>query len=887
MPMNDALLSRPAVSKKRHIAPIWLLPFIALLVGVWLVWRSLLDIGPTITIEFESGDGIVANQTQVKYKGIAIGTVKQLSNKDDLSGVIVEVEMDKIMKKRRGGVPKEAQFWLVQPQVSLAGISGLGTLLSGNYIGAQLNADGGKLSGENAEQFVALKGPPPLPNSVPGLHIRFKTDRVGSLGMGAPIFSRQIQVGTVQSAVMVADGSGVEISAFIQPQYAQLVHKNTRFWNASGVRLNAGLGGIHLETESVASILAGGISMSLPDDKAPPAENGDEFFLYQDFEAAETSVYVNIEFPSADGLTKDVTKVMYKDMVVGKLRDVWFDKTHDAVFGRFGIDPRFESFIHDKTRFWLVKPEFSAAGISGLDALLSGGYLTFSVNEKGNPVADHTFVAAAGPDPKDYFSTPGLHLRLVSSTAEVPVGAPVYFNNFVVGVVENRLLEGEEVATYALIKPEYRYLVNGSSRFWNIGGVRVDASLTKGIQLRSAPLAALVAGGIAFDTPSKEKTELHDGAVFALQPSENLAKAVAVGNSPGIYVTLEAPDAGGIRVGAPVLHKDIPVGSVQELRYSGNGKQVQILVNIETKYEKLLSSATRFWRSGAIDIKVGGGGVNMRVGSLAQMIDGGIAFDSFTDKGQADGKPVGKGDRFLLFSSKEEASNAGVTVRLQLADAKSLNTGSEIRYRGLPIGAITRLQLSEDLKNVNAEAALKNDALPMLNSGTHFWKVSPAVGLARTANLDALLGSYLELRPGKGNPVRDFVVTEQEPVVTAFESGLNLLLTAPQLGSLKAGDPVLYRQVKVGEVLGSELSADGEKVHIYINIWPQHTQLVRNNSHFWNASGITVKAGLFSGVDIRTEGAETLLAGGVAFDTPDKSGAVAKEHDHFVLEVKR
>ncbi len=884
--MNDVSLSRPAVSKKRHIAPIWLLPFIALLVGVWLVWRSLLDIGPTITIEFESGDGIVANQTQVKFKGIVIGTVKQLRNKDDLTGVIAEVEMDKSIKKKRGGVPKEAQFWLVQPQVSLAGISGLGTLLSGNYIGAQLNAEGGKLSGENAENFVALKEPPPLPDSVPGLHIQFKTDRVGSLGMGAPIFSRQIHVGTVQSAVMAADGSGVEISAFIQPQYAPLVHKNTRFWNASGVRLNAGLGGIHLETESVASILAGGISMSLPDDKAPLAENGDKFFLYQDFEAAETSVYVNIQFSSAQGLTKDVTKVMYKDMVVGKLRDVWYDKVNDVVFGRFGIDPRFESFINDKTRFWLVKPEFSAAGISGLDALLTGSYLTFSVNEKGNPVVDHTFSAEAGPDPTDYFRTPGLHLRLISSTAEVPVGAPVYYNNFVVGMVENRLLEGEEVATYILITPDYRHLVNSSSRFWNIGGLHVDASLSKGIQLRSAPLAALVAGGIAFDTPRKEKSELHDGAVFKLQSSENLAKAVAAGNAPGIYVTLEAPDAGGVRVGAPVLHKDIPVGSVEELRYSDNGKQVQILVNVEAKYSKLLSSATRFWRSGAVDIKVGGGGVNMRVGSLAQMVDGGIAFDSFADKGQVGGSPVGKSDRFMLFSSKEEASNAGVTVRLQLADAKSLNTGSEIRYRGLPIGAITRLQLSENLQSVNAEAALKNNALPMLNSGTHFWKVSPSVGLARTANLDALLGSYLDLRPGKGNPVRDFVVTEQEPVVTAFESGLNLLLTAPQLGSLKAGDPVLYRQVKVGEVLGGELSSDGEKVNIYINIWPQHAQLVRNNSRFWNASGITVEAGLFSGVDIRTEGAETILAGGIAFETPDKKGEAVKPDHHFSLEAK-
>ncbi|MBM3992507.1 MAG: MCE family protein, partial [Planctomycetes bacterium] len=254
--MNEITLPQPAVANKRHIAPIWLLPFIALLVGVWLVWRSLLDIGPTIYIEFESGEGIVANQTQVKYKGIVIGTVKNLVNKEDFSGVIAEVEMDKGIRKKRGGVPKESQFWLVQPQVSLAGISGLNTILSGNYIGAQLSEPGNKLSGERAEHFVALKEPPPMPMSVPGLHIRFKTNQVGSLGMGAPIFSRQIKIGSVQSTAMAADGSGVEIGAFIEPQYANLVRKNTRFWNASGVTINAGLGGVNIQTESLVSIMA-------------------------------------------------------------------------------------------------------------------------------------------------------------------------------------------------------------------------------------------------------------------------------------------------------------------------------------------------------------------------------------------------------------------------------------------------------------------------------------------------------------------------------------------------------------------------------------------------------------------------------------------------------
>jgi paraquat-inducible protein B len=310
--VDDNTLSMPSVRKKRQVAYIWLLPLIALLVGIWLVWRSLLDMGPTITVEFENGDGIVANQTPVKHKGITVGMVRKLRVKDDMSGVLVDVEVDKAVEHKLGGVPKEAQFWLVQPQVSLGGISGINTIFSGNYIGVQLPST--ELSSETSTHFVASNMAPLLPDNAPGLRIQLRTDRLGSLGAGAPILMRQIKVGYVQAAAMAADGSGVEVSAYILPEFAKMVHKNTRFWNASGVQVNMNLSGIQIKTDSMISLLAGGISMSLPkdNDSTPPANNGDSFLLYQDYEAAETSTFVNVRFSSAEGLAKNVTRVMYK-----------------------------------------------------------------------------------------------------------------------------------------------------------------------------------------------------------------------------------------------------------------------------------------------------------------------------------------------------------------------------------------------------------------------------------------------------------------------------------------------------------------------------------------------------------------------------------------------
>jgi paraquat-inducible protein B len=735
-----------------------------------------------------------------------------------------------------------------------------------------------------------------LPESTPGLHIKFKTDRLGALSVGAPIFLRQVRIGSVQTTAMATDGSGVEVGAFILPQYADMVHKSTRFWNASGVQVDIGLGGVHIETESLISLLAGGSSMSLPDDKdtSAKASNGDSFFLYQDYEAAETSTFVNVRFPTAEGLTKGITKVMYKGIPIGKLRDIWYRDEDDAVIGRFGIDPRFESFITNKARFWLVRPQLSAAGITGLDALVSGGaYLAFAPSVDGIPAKNHEFIAASGPDVMD-FSAPGLHLRLTAPVASAASrGAPVYYKKFVVGSVQNQALEKDQAVLHILIKPEYRYLVNKSSRFWNVSGVKVSASLRDGVKIQSESATALLAGGIAFDTPnSKAQKNIHDGETYPLFDDEKQATAIVPGSLPGTYLTLEADNAGGIAVDAPVLFHGLPVGSVQALQHSDDGKQIQIRIYIAPEHKKNVKTSSRFWRASAVDMKVDTSGMRLQVGSVAQMLDGGIAFDNFQE---ANAKTIAASfsvnevkadDCFRLFSSREEASNAGVTVRLHLADAKGLHTGSDIRYRGIALGEITRLQLRSDLQGVDADAALKLEAVPLLTTGSRFWKVEPAVGLARVQNLDALLGSYLELRPGKGAAAREFSVAKQEPVVTALPDGLNVRVTAEQAGSLKSGAPVLYRQVPVGTVLGTEVSESGDSVYIYLNILPQYAKLVHVDSRFWSVSGIDVNAGLFSGINVHTESAESVLSGGLAFSTPKQSTELAKEGAYFVLGEK-
>lgn len=873
--MSEPALPTPQLIRRRTFAPIWLLPIVALLVGVWLVWRSLLDTGPGITIAFDSGEGITVNQTVVQHKGIVVGTVRSMSANADFSGVEVGVELDKKLAKNLGGLPANTSFWLVQAQVSLAGVSGLNTLLSGNYIGMALPAH----PEVAAEHFVALKSPPPLPVSVPGLHIQLTTDKRGSVEVGTPILSRQITIGQVTTVNLAENGTAVQIGAHIQPQYAYLIRKDTRFWNSSGLRMEAGLGGLHMETDSLLSLLSGGISVSLPNLDTELSHNGDQFTLYEDFAAAENSIIALVEFPSAQGLTQGVTKVIYKGMPVGRLVTLSYNHDTDTITGRFGIDPRFGQFITDKTRFWLIKPQLSIAGISGLDALLTGAYLTFYTAPGGEPVNNHHFSAANGPDPTDY-SDPGLHLKLtVSSGKSVNEGAPVYFNDFIVGNVQSRSLEGTQSVLHILIDEQYRHLINRSTRFWNTSGINFSANVQKGISLQTSPLASVLVGGVAFYTPSTEARAVDNGYSFELALNEE-AVLQSRGSRFGLQLTLDADDAGGVSVGAPILYRELPIGRIHSVNRRTDGDGVQIGIQIEREHRELIGSHTRFYRSSPLELNISAAGANLRTGPLAQWLTGGIAVDHFS---QEPGRLAESGERYRLYSNRDAADMAGLNIRLKLHSAEGLSIGSELRYQGLAIGEITRMRFARDMQSVEAEAALRPDAASLLTNHTQFWKVEPSLGLARTHHLNSLLGSYLQLYPQPGAAARSFTVLEREPLTRHAAQGLNITLIAERLGSLRPGDPVLYRQVKVGEVLGNELSNDGKHVLVYLNIWPEQQSLVRSNSRFWLASGVRVEAGLFKGVTVAADSLETIIAGGVSFASPEPQAGPVAADSRFVL----
>src|SRR5579864_1457502 len=252
----DKLPRATVVPKKRlRVSVVWIIPLLAAVVAIGIAIQRIRSEGPLITIVFKTAPGVEAGKTFIKYKDVRIGLVTAVQLSDDYSKVLVKA---RIAKHADGLMVSDAKFWVVEPRVSLSGVSGLNTLLSGNYIGFQA----GK-SDEDERDFVGLDTPPAIPDT-PGRRFVLKANRLGSLGVGAPIYYRQIAVGQVAAYNFAADGKSIEIVVFVDSPYDKYVTSETRFWNASGINVSLSADGVDVRTESLVSLISGGVAFDAP-----------------------------------------------------------------------------------------------------------------------------------------------------------------------------------------------------------------------------------------------------------------------------------------------------------------------------------------------------------------------------------------------------------------------------------------------------------------------------------------------------------------------------------------------------------------------------------------------------------------------------------------------
>ncbi|MFZ2649028.1 MAG: MlaD family protein [Burkholderiaceae bacterium] len=262
---------------------VWIVPLVALLAGIVLVARTLLQAGPLITITFRNAEGLEPGRTEVRYKEVVVGRVNKVGLSPDRGRVLVTVRLDKSASSL---AVADTGFWVVRPRIGTAGISGLGTLFSGVYIGA----DAGE-TGQEETHFTGLEVPPFVQRGEPGRSFVLNASDLGSLEVGSPVYYRRTRVGRVVGYSLDPKRDGVDVQVFVESPNEALVTQASRFWNASGIDMSVNAAGLTVNTESLAALVAGGIAFAAAPgaqkgQPAPLAQSGQRFVLYADRKSA-------------------------------------------------------------------------------------------------------------------------------------------------------------------------------------------------------------------------------------------------------------------------------------------------------------------------------------------------------------------------------------------------------------------------------------------------------------------------------------------------------------------------------------------------------------------------------------------------------------------------
>lgn len=324
----------PEIDKPSRWLPslIWLIPLLAAIIGATQVVTWLLDKGPSITVSFATGEGLEAGKTRVKFKEVDIGQVTRVTLGPDGNRVVATIQMAKEAERFTAA---DTRFWVVRPQIGTSGVTGLNTLLSGAYIGAAPGT-----SKDTSKTFAGLDKAPAVPPGLKGREFKLHGDSLGSLAAGAPVYYRRVRVGQIASARLDPAGKGIDLSVFIEEPYIGLVGPDTRWWHASGVDVRLDANGFKLNTQSLATLVTGGIAFESPSGEKPaaPASADTTFLLADDRNAAlrppdgpavTTVMYFD---QSLRGLSAGAP-VDFRGIVLGEVRTVGIE--YDSVRKKF------------------------------------------------------------------------------------------------------------------------------------------------------------------------------------------------------------------------------------------------------------------------------------------------------------------------------------------------------------------------------------------------------------------------------------------------------------------------------------------------------------------------------------------------------------------------
>ena len=849
------------VRQSKRISPFWLLPFIALCIGAVLFFQIVQEQGISIRITFSSGDGIVAGKTQIRYQGLQIGVVKKVNFTNDLQKVDVVAN---IYPEAKSVLRKNTKFWLVKPSASLAGISGLDALVSGNYITLQPG------DGDSEHKFVAeTEGP--IAQLNPGdLLIHLVSEDLGSISIGASIYYKKMPVGKIYDYHFSEDGKKVEIDVVIDKPYAKFVKKDSRFWNISGISASLGVSGLNVNMDSLNSVVQGAVAFDSPNESAK-ADMNEKYTLYSNLQAAKRGINIDVNIPNTAGLEEGKTRVYYQNTEIGVLSKLSAVENNDEILsGKLLIEPNLADLFKTGSNIVLREKKPGLTDLTNIQKLLRGKY--FEVLP-GN--GDSKMAFDVTKESELLLKQPNtLVLTLTApETYGVSEGQPLMYNNIQIGEIVAQYIETDGVKFKVAIAGEYRHLIHGDTLFVAASNFDVTIGID-GLRFEAATPEKWLQGGIRVIAG---KTQSHPKDTYALYSDLTNAEAGITDSQPKPTITLNTTNLPSINKGSLVLYRQYEVGKILDIRPQTQNFAVDVF--IYPKYQHLLTEKSVFWVESAAQIDITPKGISIQAAPVARSLKGAISFDNSGGK-----------NNHTLYPNELRAKSAGQQIILTAEDATNLSKGMALRYLGLNIGEIESVQLDQKSHKIIAKALIHPNYMTLIaKEGSRFNVISPKISAGGIENIDSLLQPYIDVEVGSGKTKTQFALSQAVNNNIKYTNGLPLVLETNDALNITAGSPIMYRGVEVGTIKNLELNTLGDRVLIHVLIAPKYQHLVRQNSEFWIASGYDFSLSLTGGAQFNTGSVQQLLKGGISFSTP--SGTVvqaqAKANQHFLLQVKR
>jgi paraquat-inducible protein B len=594
---------------------------------------------------------------------------------------------------------------------------------------------------------------------------------------------------------------------------------------------------------------------------------------------AEKGVEIRVTFDSGKGLEVDKTPLIYQGIKIGTVSDIRIDPNDlYKVIATILVEPRAAPYVTRKgTKFIKVEPRISITGVSGLDTILNGVYIDLypagrNKEEILTKPLEYEFVGVDHYPPKRYEK--GLYLTLKTSKASVSIDAPVLYKSFIVGKVIDKRLENDEVLYTVLVQDEYAHLVNEGTKFWKVSGLELQANLA-GVKVKMDSLATLLAGGIAFETPEGK---------FEPQPKElyTLYDSQLDTHLENEIVTIVADKAYNVDPNfSSVMYKGFKVGKIVSIRYDTAKSQTIFKVRLSKKFSHLANDKAWFWIVRPV--------LSIRqVKGLDAILTGPyIAFDTLDVKAP----------RKSYFQLHEDPIPLkGRKIRFGAINAESLKSGTTIFYKEIPIGMITKVRLVPGKKALDVEGTIYEKYEKFVNDSSMFYiKSGVEVDFTlkelhiESGSLETMVvGGVAAVTPdskASWTKERFFIYKDYKTFKKArylHSGGALFHVEMRELGSLSKGAPVLYKKLKAGEIVNYKYLPERDTIDVLVMIEKGFRDHINASTRFRNVSGLEFEMN-FPEMKFKMASLETLVGGGLVFETPDPDAAKVKSGHRFRL----